>query len=128
MICFQNSIFRRYDTTQSQPSEDVTPLYSYAIAPAETQTNLQQLAVRAFQACAGRSYGRVDIRTRSVDDTDGHTACVLEVNSQPGLSFEANTSSAAELLRLSRIEPTAFVIALIVNALSLHHQHDVELV
>ena len=93
-------------------------MYSYALAPPEAQENLMRVARAAFKACAGRSYGRVDIRTRSPDDLECATACVLEVNSQPGFSFERNTTSMAEILYLGGVAPVEFVRTIIEAAVN----------
>ena len=44
---------------------------------------------------------------------------MLEVNSQPGLSFERNTSSTADILHLAGESPRRFVRTLIEHALRL---------
>ena len=108
-----NRYWAGYGGGQTQASTGTILLYSYALAPPEAQENLMSVARAAFKACDGRSYGRVDIRTRTAGDIECATACVLEVNSQPGFSFERNTSSMAEILYLSGVEPIEFMRTII---------------
>lgn len=105
-----NRYWNGYVVGATQAAADAAaPLYAYALAPPEAQANLMRIACAAYRACAGRGYARVDIRTRAPDDNECASACVLEVNSQPGLSFERNTSSMAEILSLGGMAPVDFV-------------------
>ena len=95
--------------------------WSYAAAPDAARGRLGAVACAAYSACAGRSYGRVDMRTRAAADEACKNVCVLEVNSQPGLSFEQN-SDLSDMLFLAGVQPTEFVRALVENALVRHRR------
>ncbi|KAI8925805.1 hypothetical protein BC831DRAFT_498171 [Entophlyctis helioformis] len=102
-----------YDLNGPQ-GEVETTLYWYALAPDSWQESLADLARRAYIACGGNGYGRVDIRTRSLDKPD---AMVLEVNANCGLSFGPSSSSLAEILILSKVVPADFCRRLVTFAL-----------
>ncbi|KAJ3091096.1 hypothetical protein HDU96_003138, partial [Phlyctochytrium bullatum] len=91
------------------------PLYHYALAQEDWQSTLQDLALRAYRACSGNGYGRVDIRTESMDKCDAY---VLEVNANCGLSFGAGSSSLGEVLALSGVLPEDFLAFLLNHARS----------
>ena len=92
-------------------------MYIYEAAPAEWQDRLKQVARDAYMACDGSGYGRVDIRTRNMDELDPY---VLEVNANCGLSFGENSSSLGEILRLAKEDPSAFCRELVDFAISRH--------
>jgi D-alanine-D-alanine ligase-like ATP-grasp enzyme len=62
-------------------------------AHAREQRDMAALAKRAYVACRGRSYGRIDLRQQR---STGEFFC-LEVNSLPGLSGELDSSVGAIL-------------------------------
>jgi D-alanine-D-alanine ligase-like ATP-grasp enzyme len=72
------------------------------------------VAKRAYLACNGTGYGRVDLRTSTPDSIDD--VMVLEVNAQCGLGFEKDSSSLAEILILSQIKPHTFLTDLLETA------------
>lgn len=82
----------------------------YEVAPDEFQDVLQDVAKRAYFACKGTGYGRVDLRTTST--TSAEDVMVLEVNAQCGLGFDKDSSSMAEILIMSGIEPSDFLTGL----------------
>jgi hypothetical protein len=88
----------------SKPTEEQV-IYWYEKAKDEWQSALQQVAQRAYLACGGSGYGRVDIRFRKRDECD---PVVLEVNSNCGLSFGEMSSSLGEILTLSKVQPDTF--------------------
>ncbi|KAG0257404.1 hypothetical protein BG011_003963 [Mortierella polycephala] len=86
----------------------------YEIANKDWQEHLQQVARDAYLALDGSGYGRVDIRTIEMD---GCEPVVLEVNANCGLSFEKDSSSLANILLMSKVDPPGFVRDLIDHAL-----------
>ena len=82
----------------SRPIPADEPYYWYAMAPAELQPELANLARRAMRAVGGCGYGRVDIR---LDERSG-LIHVLEVNAQCGLSSD-DSSTVGSMLRLSGV-------------------------
>lgn len=87
--------------------------YWYEAAPADWQESLKsirfaneiELARDAYVSVGGTGYGRVDIRTKTVESKDGF---VLEVNANCGLAFGRLASSLGEILILSNVEPSEF--------------------
>jgi hypothetical protein len=90
-------------------------IYTYTLAPADLQSRLQDLARAAYLAVGGRSYGRVDIRADQLDLSVAQF-CVLEVNSQPGLSFDTDSSSLGSILHLSQVTPQLMLSQLVALA------------
>lgn len=108
--------FNRYwdgYTIESTAPTHEKHLYHYALAPAELQVELQRVAILAYAALGGTSYGRIDMRT---DTPEAESIFVLEVNSQPAFSFERKSSSMAEILHLAELSPTQFLTTLIKDA------------
>ncbi|KAJ3218912.1 hypothetical protein HDU67_003551 [Dinochytrium kinnereticum] len=91
------------------------PLYWYELANAEWQEALQDISRRAYIACGGSGYGRIDIRTPTLNECDPY---VLEVNANCGLSFGKGSSSLGEVLELSGVSPASFVTELLDHARS----------
>ncbi|KAJ3416457.1 hypothetical protein HDV05_001615 [Chytridiales sp. JEL 0842] len=89
-------------------------LYWYELAPESWQEVLQDVARRAYIACGGASYGRVDLRTSDPDNPA--TVQVLEVNAQCGLSFGKGTSSLGEILELAGVTGGEFMRGLVEEA------------
>eukprot|EP00842_Homolaphlyctis_polyrhiza_P004044 jgi/Hompol1/4640/HPOL_001820-RA len=112
-----------YGIDGSQPDKP-SELYEYRAAPDAWQEKLAGLATRAFLACKGSGYGRVDIRTRSMDKPD---ALVLEVNANCGMSFKPGSSSLAEILQLSSTSPELFCQQLLPKHSSKHMSGTVKL-
>ena len=74
----------------------------------------EDIAQRAYIACHGSGYGRVDIRSRALNEVD---VCVLEVNANCGLSFGKESSSLGEILLISNVSSEDFCKELITYAL-----------
>jgi D-alanine-D-alanine ligase-like ATP-grasp enzyme len=71
---------------------------------------LKDLTRDAYLAVGGSGYGRVDIRTNIRDFNDPNfKAFVLEVNAQPGFSFNVMTTSMGAILTLEKVPPTEFI-------------------
>jgi D-alanine-D-alanine ligase-like ATP-grasp enzyme len=71
-------------------------VYWYAPASELVQERIKEVARKAFLAVQGSGYGRVDIRTATMDSED---PIVLEVNANCGISFNPNefTSTVGEV-------------------------------
>ncbi|KAJ3330703.1 hypothetical protein HDU76_005043, partial [Blyttiomyces sp. JEL0837] len=67
--------FNGYTVDGAPQANPATDLFHYELAPAEFQAELQHIAGKAFVACGGTGYGRVDMRTMTLDDS---AAMVLE--------------------------------------------------
>lgn len=82
--------------------QNAEQLYWYEKAPENFQHRLKTIAQNAYVSLGGSGYGRVDMRTDSLDGSD-EDAWVLEVNANCGISFNVNefTSTHGEILRLS---------------------------
>ncbi|KAH6571182.1 hypothetical protein BASA50_005378 [Batrachochytrium salamandrivorans] len=94
-----------YELGGMAPVTTEQSLYWYDLAPSDWQDHLHDLARRAYVACGGNGYGRVDIRTKSFDKPD---ALVLEVNANCGLAFGDGASSLGEILKLCKMSPKEF--------------------
>jgi D-alanine-D-alanine ligase-like ATP-grasp enzyme len=78
------------------PGKNAEQVYWYQQASNDLQPALQDVARKAYLALDGCGYGRVDIRTPSMDDD---SPFVLEVNANCGVSFNPNefTSTMGEV-------------------------------
>ncbi|KAI8896115.1 hypothetical protein BC833DRAFT_598907 [Globomyces pollinis-pini] len=103
-----------YDLDGSIPTTE-EELYWYEKAQEDWQDHLRDIAGRAYLACGGSGYGRVDIRTKNASELNAY---VLEVNANCGLSFGKNSSSLGEILNLSNVKPSDFCNELIHFALN----------
>ncbi|KAJ3275483.1 hypothetical protein HDV01_000310 [Terramyces sp. JEL0728] len=99
-----------YDLEGNTPGPEAPEMYWYKLAPGDWQEYLQDMAKRAYLACGGSGYGRVDMRSRNRNDKDAY---VLEVNANCGLSFGKGTSSLGEILVLCNESEQEFCRALI---------------
>jgi D-alanine-D-alanine ligase-like ATP-grasp enzyme len=107
-----------YDLEGNEPSTDEMSFFKYHLAPEPVQPILQDLALRAYLACGGSGYGRVDIRTDSIDSFNPF---VLEVNSNCGISVDQTdglSSTVCEILKLSKESFTKFANDLLEFALT----------
>jgi D-alanine-D-alanine ligase-like ATP-grasp enzyme len=86
----------------------------YQLAPESMQPSLQKIALEAYLALNGTGYGRVDIRTDSMESPNAY---VLEVNANCGLSVNPDGSSSAEILRLCGHSPENFIGSLVEYAM-----------
>jgi hypothetical protein len=112
-------IWHRYEMAPEELQmrlQGIPDPFSYTNQSLNTQSGIfcfLDVAKRAYIACYGSGYGRVDMRTTQIDS---HNVQVLEVNSQCGLAFDENGSSLGEILRLCGVAPSAFVRELVRNA------------
>lgn len=73
------------------------PYYWYEACPEDMTERLKEIAVCAYTAVSGTSYGRVDIR----QDRATGEFYVLEVNANPGISGDEDVVSVGCCLRLA---------------------------
>jgi len=88
-----------YELGHDAPDMNESAFYWYEMAPEQWQSELADVARRAYIAQGGNGYGRVDIRTRDNESLEG--LAVLEVNANCGLSFLPGSSTTAEILRMN---------------------------
>jgi hypothetical protein len=90
-----------YDVDGTVPDTPTT-VYWYAQASEDIQPKLKEVASRAFLAVHGSGYGRVDMRTETIESSD---PIVLEVNANCGVSFNLNefTSTVGEVSLLQLV-------------------------
>lgn len=93
------------------------PFYEYVrVYNTRLSNKIKSLAKGAYLALNGNSYGRVDIRSTYETDKDGDECLyVLEVNSQPSLSFDTETSMG-QILNLTQTDFKAFILSIIQSA------------
>ncbi|KXS20925.1 glutathione synthetase ATP-binding domain-like protein [Gonapodya prolifera JEL478] len=96
-------------------ASSAAPMYVYRPAPEAWQTHLADVARRAYLACGGSGYGRVDMRTPQDDTWEG--VQVLEVNANCGMSFDVVTSTCGAILNLANVKPPDFAHSLVLYAL-----------
>ncbi len=75
------------------------PYYHYEGCAGSLAEPLRDLALRAYRAVQGSSYGRVDIR----QDRSSGSLYVLEVNANPGLSGDEEVVSVGCILKLANM-------------------------
>ncbi|KAI9164597.1 hypothetical protein H9P43_008456 [Blastocladiella emersonii ATCC 22665] len=110
-----------YSLNGDRPAADRPYFFKYQLAPTEWQERLMDVARDAYRACQGSGYGRVDMRTASVDQCDVQ---VLEVNANCGFSFD-DTSSLGEILRLSQVPGITFLKELMCQSVARWRTPDV---
>lgn len=99
--------------------EDETPMpngenfYEYQLPNKDLIDALKQLSIKAYKACKGKSYTRVDIRLESTTNE----LFVLETNAQCGLSEDEDYTSIGAILKFSSTSFTELVKEIIVNAI-----------
>ncbi|MES1198235.1 MAG: hypothetical protein ABUL41_03060, partial [Chitinophagaceae bacterium] len=84
-----------YDDESPMPQNE--NFYEYRAVDSSLAPALKQLSIRAYKACGGTGYGRLDIR---MDSTTGKLY-TLEVNAQCGLSEDENYTSIGAILKAS---------------------------
>ncbi|KAJ3390320.1 hypothetical protein HDU92_000559 [Lobulomyces angularis] len=92
----------KYELEGKVPEYSADDFYWYEAAPIEWQMELKEIARNAYNACGGNGYGRVDIRTKSLDKLD---AFVLEVNANCGIYGSCTTT---EILKISKVTSEEF--------------------
>ncbi len=90
------------------------PYYHYDACEPSLAEPLKEVAIRAYRAVQGSSYGRVDIR----QDRATGALYVLEVNANPGISGDEEVVSVGCILRLADMTFPDLLAALLHQTLS----------
>ena len=101
-----------YEDENPMPNEE--NFYNYQLADTSLIEPLQQLSWKAFEACKGTGYTRVDIR----QDKKTKELFVLELNAQCGLSEDEDFTSIGAILKFSNTNFTNLVKEIIDNCLA----------
>ena len=75
---------------------------------------IKELSWKAFEACRGTGYARVDIRM----DRHSKKMFVLEVNAQCGISEDEDFTSIGAILRVSNISFTELIASILETTIS----------
>ena len=99
--------------------EEETPMpgnenfYNYRPVNGSLADELKKLSLKAYKACGGKGYSRIDIR----QDAASGKLLLLEVNAQCGLSEDENYTSIGAILKASDISFSEIVLEIIQDAL-----------
>ncbi len=121
-----------YENEAPMPNEE--NFYNYQLPNSTLIEPLKQLSWKAFEACNGTGYTRVDIR----QDQKTNELFVLELNAQCGLSEDENFTSIGAILKFSNTSFTNLVKEIIENCIAekneidfieiKNHQPDVQII
>lgn len=100
-----------YDEETPMPQNE--NFYEYRSVDPALIPSLKQLSIKAYKACGGKGYGRLDIR---MDGATGRLY-MLEVNAQCGLSEDENYTSIGAILKASQKTFTQIVSEILNDAL-----------
>ena len=99
--------------------EDETPMpgnenfYEYRPANPKLVQALKKLSMKAYKACGGKGYTRIDIRQDAVSGK----LYMLEVNAQCGLSEDEDYTSIGAILKVSGVSYTEVIAEILKDAL-----------
>jgi len=109
--------FDRYNFPEGDYTEDERLNIKYyhceAVKDVHVCKELVELAIAGYIACEGVGYARIDIRQDSRSDK----YYILEINSNPGVSSDYDTSCGA-ILKNGNISFASFISAILIEALS----------
>ena len=108
-----------YENETPMPNEE--NFYNYQLPNSTLIEPLKQLSWKAFEACNGTGYTRVDIR----QDQKTNELFVLELNAQCGLSEDENFTSIGAILKFSNTSFTNLVKEIIDNCINEKKSIDV---
>jgi len=100
-----------YDEETPMPQNE--NFYEYRPVDPALVSTLKKLSIKAYKACGGKGYGRLDIR---MDSATGKLY-MLEVNAQCGLSEDENYTSIGAILKASQKSFTEIVSEILNDAL-----------
>lgn len=100
-----------YEDELPMPNEE--NFYEYQLPKVELMEPIKQLGWKAYVACKGKGYTRIDIRMNSKTGE----LFVLEANAQCGISEDENFTSIGAILKYSNISFTSLVKEIIENSL-----------
>ncbi len=101
-----------YEDENPMPNDE--NFYNYQLPNLSLLQPLQELSWRAFEACKGTGYTRVDIR----QDYVTKKLFVLELNAQCGLSEDENFTSIGAILKFSKESFTNLIKEIIDNCIT----------
>ncbi len=99
--------------------EDEAPMpengnfYEYGPAEPALVPALKKLSMKAYKACGGKGYTRIDIR----QDASTGKLYMLEVNAQCGLSEDENYTSIGAIIKVSDVSFTEVIAEILKDAL-----------
>lgn len=99
--------------------EDETPMpgnenfYEYRPVNPKLVPALKKLSMKAYKACGGKGYTRIDIR----QDAQSGKLYMLEVNAQCGLSEDEDYTSIGAILKVSGVTYTEVIAEILKDAL-----------
>lgn len=113
-LLFFDKYWDGYDVRDARSIPEHAAFYEYVrVYDTNLSEKLKQLAKDAYASLCGNSYGRVDIRSTHEVDSDGvECLYVLEVNAQPSLSFDTETS-IGQILHLNNTDIESFIKGII---------------
>lgn len=100
-----------YDEETPMPQNE--NFYEYRSVDPALIPALKKLSIKAYKACGGKGYGRLDIR---MDSATGKLY-MLEVNAQCGLSEDENYTSIGAILKTSQKSFTEIIFEILNDAL-----------
>ena len=101
-----------YEDETPMPNDDF--FYQYQEPDALLVNEIKELSWKAFEACRGTGYARVDIRM----DRHSKKMFVLEVNAQCGISEDEDFTSIGAILRVSNISFTELIASILETTIS----------
>ena len=101
-----------YEDETPMPNDDF--FYQYQEPDALLVNEIKDLSWKAFEACRGTGYARVDIRM----DRHSKKMFVLEVNAQCGISEDEDFTSIGAILRVSNISFTELIASILETTIS----------
>ncbi len=100
-----------YEEEEAMPQNQ--NFYEYKNVEGNLAKELKELSLKAYAACRGKGYGRLDIR----QDKSSGKLYVLEVNAQCGLSEDENYTSIGAIIKASGVSYTEVISAILKDAL-----------
>ncbi len=100
-----------YEEEEAMPENQ--HFYEYKRVEEKLAQELKTLSLKAYEACGGKGYGRLDIRQEAASGE----LYVLEVNAQCGLSEDENYTSIGAIIKASGVSYTDVIAAILKDAL-----------
>lgn len=101
-----------YEDETPMPNDDF--FYEYQEPDKSIIDSIKELSWKAFVACKGTGYARVDLRM----DRNTKKMYVLEVNAQCGISEDEDFTSIGAILRVSNTSFTALIASILEETIS----------
>lgn len=100
-----------YEEEEAMPENQ--NFYEYKKVEGDLAEEIKALSLKAYAACKGKGYGRLDIRQGAASGK----LYVLEVNAQCGLSEDENYTSIGAIIKASGVSYTQVISAILKDAL-----------